>query len=209
MEGKGRAFKGPAAGESYRKWAKAIGLTDKFYRKAIGDITFTEPVRALDLGCGTGSLTFALAETLPRGSQITGIDISDDQLDYARRTAARHPCKPEFLNLSMDELDFPDAHFDLVITSMAIHETPPQVRRRTIRETARVLKPGGDFILVDWSKPRFGFYGVIWYPWLRRGENTRDNWYNTYPLLCAAEGLALTEDYYLNSAYRRQAFKKK
>lgn len=206
---KGRAFKGVAARDSYRRWAKFIGLTDTFYRKIIGGKTFVEPVRALDLGCGTGSLTFALAGILPEGSQLTGVDISDEQLDYARRFAGSYACKPEFINRSMDDLDFPDGHFDLAVTSMALHETPPQVRRRTIKEVARVLKPGGEFILVDWSKPRFGLYGILWYPRLCHGEKNRDNWNNAHPSLCAAEGLVLTEDDYLNFAYRRQVFKKK
>lgn len=208
MEYKGRAFKGAVAGSGYLRWAKVMGLTNKFYRKAIGNKSFLEPIEVLDLGCGPGPLTFALADSLPEGSRITGIDISDDQLDYARLAAAGYPYKPEFLNRSMDELDFPDNHFDLVVTSMALHETPPQVRRRTIKEVARVLRPGGEFILVDWSKPRFGLYGILWYPMLRLGEDTRDNRNNTYPSLCAAEGLVLTEDDYLNSIYRRQVFKK-
>lgn len=208
MKDKGRAFRGIAAGGNYRKWAKVMGLTDEFYRKAIGGRIFAKPVMVLDLGCGPGSLTFALADVLPGNSKITGIDISEDQLDYARRRAADYICKPGFLNCSMDELDFPDDHFDLVVTSMALHETPPQVRRRTIKEVARVLKPGGEFILVDWSKPRFGLYGVLWYPMLRLGADTSDNWKNTYPSLCAAEELVLTEDDYLNSVYRRQVFKK-
>ena len=37
------------------------------------------------------------------------------------------------------------------MTSMAIHETPPEIRRAAIRETSRVLKKNGLFVLVDWS----------------------------------------------------------
>ena len=108
----------------------------------------------------------------------------------------------------MDELPFPDGHFDLVMTSMALHETPPAVRRAAITETARLLRPGGTFLLVDWSRPRFGLWGIIWYPFCRWGEGNRDNWNNVYPELCRERGLKLKEDDYINSISRRQVFVK-
>ena len=82
------------------------------------------------------------------------------------------------------------------------------VRRAAIAETARLLKPGGTFLLVDWSRPRFGLWGIVWYPFCRWGEGNRDNWNNVYPELCRERGLKLKEDDYINSISRRQVFVK-
>jgi len=108
----------------------------------------------------------------------------------------------------MDELPFEDGSFDCVMSSMAIHETPPAVRRAAIRETARVLKDGGTFIYVDWCKPKFGLLGIFWFPLVYFGKSNGDNWNNVYPELCRVAGLTPVEDYYINSIARRQVFKK-
>lgn len=208
MENKGNEFKGVAAGGNYKRWAALLGFTEKFYKKGIGNKTFTEPIKALDLGCGPGALSYALAEKLYQDSELTGIDISNDQLEYASIHAPDYPCKMEFINCSMDKLTFPNQYFDLVVTSMALHETPPQVRRKAIEEVGRVLKPEGEFILIDWSKPRFGFFAAIWFLMLCFGKNNQDNWQNAYPALCANAGMELVEDSYINSIARRQVFKK-
>jgi len=208
MSRKGNEFKGIAGGANYKRGAIIMGFTEKFYDRAIGENIPSEPIVALDLGCGPGALSYALAKKAQPSSTIIGIDISNDQLNYARAHADGFPCKPQFIKCSMDELNFPDQSFDLVMTSMALHETPPEVRRKAIKEAARVLKPGGLFILVDWSRPKFGLFGILWFPFLLT-KSGRDNWNNTYKTLCEDEDLMLEEDQYLTSAYRRQVFRKK
>ena len=84
MEKKGNEFKGLAGGRNYRNLARFFGFTTAFYRKGAGDVTLADGMRALDLGCGPGALSFALAEKASPQAEIIGIDISDDQLDYAR-----------------------------------------------------------------------------------------------------------------------------
>jgi demethylmenaquinone methyltransferase/2-methoxy-6-polyprenyl-1,4-benzoquinol methylase len=208
MEKKGNEFKGLAGGKNYRNFARLFGFTEKFYRKGIGNVTLTGSMRALDLGCGPGALSFALAEKASPQAEIIGVDISEDQLNYARSQCIRYDCNLRFENCSMDELPYPDEYFDVVVTSMALHETPPEVRRSAVFQTARTLKNGGVFILVDWSKPKFGLWGVFWFPMICWGKQNKDNWKNVYPELCCQNGLKLKEDRYINSIARRQVFKK-
>lgn len=209
MNNKGREFKGWMGGANYRRLSKLIGMGDKFYHKGIGDIKLDRGMRALDLGCGPGSLSFALAEKSHAGSEIYGVDISDDQLNYARNLTKNFKCRLKFSNNSMDDVPFKKEYFDIVMTSMAIHETPPDVRRSAIAETSRVLKKNGIFILIDWSKPRPGLWGIIWLPFICFGKMNEDNWNNIYADLCKKHGLILQEDTYINSLVRRQIFIKK
>ena len=208
MKKKGNEFKGLAGGRNYRNLARLFGFTEKFYRKGAGDIRLADGMRALDLGCGPGALSFALAEKASSQAEIIGIDISGDQLNYARSQCVRYGCNIRFENCSMDELPYPDGYFDVVVTSMALHETPPEVRRAAIVQTARTLKKGGRFVLVDWSKPRFGWQGVFWFPMICWGGQNKDNWRNVYPELCRQNGLQPEEDCYINSIARRQVFMK-
>lgn len=208
MNEKGNAFEGIAGGRNYKRLAKIFGMGESFYRRAVGDLALPRAARVLDLGCGPGALSLALAEKAGMQTVITGIDISHDQLQYAESRKDHYSCKLMFQYMSMDELQFPDGHFDLVMTSMALHETPPPVRRAAIAETGRVLKAGGRFLLVDWSKPRFGIKALVWFPMVCFGENNKDNWNNAYAGLCAEQGMQLLEDHYLDSMSRRQLFGK-
>ncbi len=206
MKKKGREFKGLAAGKHYRRWVALFGMGDSFYRRSVGDIALRKGMKALDLGCGPGAMSFALAEAAHPEARIVGIDISEDQLAYARSRAKEFDCKPEFLNMSMDSLAFPDDHFDVATASMSIHETPPEIRRAALSEVSRVLKPAGAFILVEWSSPRLP--PVLLDPLVRLSENYKENWRNAYPSLCRDRGLTMASDDRLNFFARRQVFRK-
>jgi len=209
MREKGTEFKGLLGGRHYVRFAEFFGMKKDFYRKSLGSITLAAGMKAVDLGCGPGALSFALAERAHPTASIVGVDISDDQLSYAREQASSFQCTLEFLKCSMDELPFPDKHCDLIMTSMALHETPPEVRRGAISEAARVLRDGGRFLLVDWSRPKWGLWGAVWFPFCCWGERNKDNWNNVYPELCRERGLFLKEDAYVNSIARRQVFRKR
>ncbi len=207
MEYKGREFKGMTGGAWYDRMAVMFGMGTGFYAKAMENVKLSTGQRVLDLGCGTGSTALALARMVGSGVHIDGIDISDTQLNHARNKASTVDCQLTFHNCSMDELSFADETFDLVIASMSLHETPEQIRRRALAEVSRVLKPGGDFILVEWSRPKPGIMSAVWLPFLFFGQ-WRDNWYNTYADICSNHGLHREADHYLNSLLRRQVFHK-
>ncbi|MBN1969091.1 MAG: class I SAM-dependent methyltransferase [Candidatus Delongbacteria bacterium] len=209
MNKKGNEFKGFYGGRNYERFAKFFGMNRKFFQNCVGDISLSKGMNALDLGCGTGFLTYELAVKSDNNSAIIGVDISDDQLNFARSKVDFFPCNIDFIKCSMDSLDFPDEIFDVVISSMAFHETPPSVRRKAISEVTRVLKNGGKFILIDWSKPKFGIMSLVWLPFIIFGESNKDNWQNSYWKLCSDNNMRKIEDYYINSLVRRQVFEKK
>jgi ubiquinone/menaquinone biosynthesis C-methylase UbiE len=108
--------------------------------------------RVLDVGCGTGYLTRLVAAAVMPGGSAVGIDPSPTVIDYARRRTGALPCSYE--NGVAEALDAPDASFDVVVTSLAIHHIPAEARPAALREMFRVLRPGGRLVLADFRPPR-------------------------------------------------------
>jgi SAM-dependent methyltransferase len=113
--------------------------------------------RVLDVGCGHGLLLVAAAKRLTTG-RATGIDIwsQTDQGDNQPENTARNARiegvadRVEIRDGDARKLDFPDAHFDVVVSSLALHNIRDKAERdQAIREIIRVLKPGGQLAIYD------------------------------------------------------------
>jgi ubiquinone/menaquinone biosynthesis C-methylase UbiE len=103
--------------------------------------------RVLDLACGTGNVLRMLAAALP-GLSLFGVDLSPHYIAHARRRL------DDVVPLSLvvenaESLPFVDGYFDAVVNVFLMHELPPKVRSRVLSEVARVLAPGGRFVLAD------------------------------------------------------------
>jgi len=114
--------------------------------------------RVLDVATGTGEQALAFAE---KACEVVGIDLSAAMLRVARRKS-RSP-NVTFQQGDASELPFDDASFDACCVSFALHEMPASVRERVVREMARVTRPGGAFIMVDYGLPRGRFAGGLVY----------------------------------------------
>ena len=94
--------------------------------------------RVLELGCGPDSVAWDLIE---RGFDVTGIDISAQAIDRARREAVRRDIDPSrFVVMNAEALEFPAGSFDAIIGSSILHHLDLEASLRGIR---RVLGPGG------------------------------------------------------------------
>ena len=99
---------------------------------------------ALDVGCGTGFLSFELAA---RGHRVTGVDFAPAMLAEARRKAAERAISIRFEHGDAEQLGFPSRSFDLVITRHVLWTLPhPEA---AIDEWIRVLRPGGRLVVVE------------------------------------------------------------
>lgn len=105
----------------------------------------------LDLGCGIGRFSAALA---PRVREVQGIDISSRMIAAARRRCS-HLSNVSFSRSSGHDLSrFADASFDLVLAADSfpyIFQGGPDLVAIHFLEIARVLRPGGDFVLLNFS----------------------------------------------------------
>jgi SAM-dependent methyltransferase len=97
----------------------------------------------IELGCGTAYVSAWMAR---RGARPVGIDISEAQLDTARRLQREHAVEFELLHGSAEDVPYPDASFDVAISEYgaSIWCDP----YRWIAEAARLLRPGGRLIFL-------------------------------------------------------------
>jgi len=110
----------------------------------------------LDIGCGRGLLLIGAARLLTTG-KVTGVDVWRNDLSGNRPGAAMENARLEGVadRVAVQDgdarcLPFADASFDVVVSSLALHNIRDQAgRRQAVREIARVLKPGGRVVLLD------------------------------------------------------------
>lgn len=123
-------------------------------RKVPIDLAALQPGETvLDVGCGTGDVTLAAARRVGPGGAVYGIDPSAQMIDLARRKAGRTGSAVTFSVEPVESMTFPDASFDVVISSLMMHHLPPDLRRRALGEIQRVLRPGGRLVIVDLQPP--------------------------------------------------------
>ena len=115
----------------------------------------------LDVGCGTGSLTLAARAAVGASGQVSGIDPSPEMIDVARKKATKARSAVDFREGVIEAIPFPDASFDVVLSSLMLHHLPHDLKRKGFEEIARVLKPGGVFLAVDMAGGSHGLLGHL------------------------------------------------
>jgi ubiquinone/menaquinone biosynthesis C-methylase UbiE len=107
----------------------------------------------LDVGCGSGSLTLTAQSYAGPGGKVVGIDAAPEMIEVAREKASRSGLEVVFEVGLIEKLDFPDATFDVVISRLAIHHLPDDLKHKGFAEILRVLKPGGHLLIADFKPP--------------------------------------------------------
>jgi ubiquinone/menaquinone biosynthesis C-methylase UbiE len=117
--------------------------------------------RVLDFGCGPGSLTIALKAAVGPTGSAHGIDAATEMIDVARRNALEAGAEVDFQVGLAEAMPFPDGTFDLAVSQLAIHHLPGDLKPRAFAEMARVLKPGGRCLIIDFEPPKTGWRRVL------------------------------------------------
>ena len=160
-------------------------------RDAVEKISLPPKAKALDIATGAGHTGVFLAE---QGCEVTLADIAKPMLDRAAQMAAERGLTVKTQQHAAEEFPNPSNSFDLVTCRVAAHHfSAPE---KFISETARVLKSGGYFILIDGTveddQPEAE-------AWAHAVEKFRDPSHNrfltpgTWQKLCAANGLSVQE----------------
>lgn len=109
----------------------------------------------LQIACVYGDLTPRIAAALPSGASLTVVDVVQGQLDNLRRKlpSAQKGRSLQLQLANSASLPFASACFSRALLFFLLHEMPEDVRRATLSEALRVLRPGGRLVIVDYHKP--------------------------------------------------------
>ena len=173
-------------------------------RKQIDLIGLEEGERVLEVGCGTGVLSFLSKLAVGEAGEVAGIDIAPKMVSRAQEKARKANLEIAFEVGSIDELPYSNGSFDVVISSLMLHHLPMEVKREGLGEVNRVLKDDGRFFLCDFCSPHPltiipMYLMMIWRPYTRYQlfgklpELVRESGFGTIRLL--KKGLFL--EYYL------------
>jgi len=108
------------------------------------------PSAILDVGCGTGKLLKSAEARFP-GAKLVGVDAAIEMVKYAQTSNPTGTI--QFQRATAEELPFSNASFDLVLSTMTFHHWSDQTKG--IAEVARVLTPGGRWLLADFVASGF------------------------------------------------------
>ena len=138
-----------------RQWLVNLILWGNFARlrdAALAEMGEELPGRSLQVACVYGDFTPRLAQRVAPGGSLDVVDVLPVQLANLRRKL--QPSNPvNLVNRDAADLGFADGSYERVILFFLLHEMPLDVRRRTLAEAFRVLKPGGQLVIVDYHKP--------------------------------------------------------
>jgi len=132
-------------------WLLTLGRERAFREKIVRLARLQPAETVLDVGCGTGSLAIAAKRHIGPTGTVCGIDASAEMLARAERKARKAGVEIVFKNAMAQGLPFPDAHFDVVLTTVMLHHLPRNARQQCAAEMRRVLKPGGRVLAVDFG----------------------------------------------------------
>jgi ubiquinone/menaquinone biosynthesis C-methylase UbiE len=107
----------------------------------------------LEVGCATGTLTLAAKRQAGPTGKVFGIDIIPGMIERSQRKATQANLDVTFQLGSIENIPFPENHFDVVMCSFMIFHMSEKVRIKGIEEIYRVLKPQGRFLVLDLALP--------------------------------------------------------
>lgn len=107
-------------------------------------------MRVLDVACGTGNLAIPAAKA---SAIVTGVDIATNLIEQARARALREGVNVQFDEGDAEELPYPDACFDLVVSMYGAMFAPRP--ERAAAELVRVCRPGGQIAMANWTPRSF------------------------------------------------------
>jgi demethylmenaquinone methyltransferase/2-methoxy-6-polyprenyl-1,4-benzoquinol methylase len=145
---------------------QSFGLHRLWKRRVVELAQIKNGDRALDLCCGTGDISFALAQ---RGAEVVGLDFSEKMLEVAearrQRNSKLKTQNLKFIQGDAQAIPFPENSFDIVTVGYGLRNLTSW--ERGLDEMFRVAKPGARLVVLDFGKPANWLWRKIYFAHLR------------------------------------------
>jgi ubiquinone/menaquinone biosynthesis C-methylase UbiE len=150
------------AGDALIRTARLYDLTMRLWgrrgrrwRASLADqLDLKRGDRVLDVACGTGQLAVELARRVVPSGSVIGVDAAEEMVARATAISIRTGLPVSFQTASAQGLPFPEATFDAVTCTLAIHHLADPAH--AVEEMLRVLRPGGRLLIADVQAPPSG-----------------------------------------------------
>jgi ubiquinone/menaquinone biosynthesis C-methylase UbiE len=132
-------------------WLMTFGRERSFREQLLTPAHLQPGESVLDVGCGTGTLAIAAKRRVGPAGTVYGIDASPEMIARASKKTKKAGVEVILQTGLAESLPFPDARFDVVLSTVMLHHLPRKARQQGLREMRRVLKPGGRVLAVDFG----------------------------------------------------------
>jgi ubiquinone/menaquinone biosynthesis C-methylase UbiE len=141
-------------------WARAYDLVNGLFgRRGRGlretfadDLGLHAGDRVLDVGCGTGQLAMTFAERVAPTGTVAGVDAAAEMIERATSRARKQQVPAAFQVAFAQRLPFPNATFDAVACTLALHHVAEDDQQSAVQEMRRVLKPDGRLLIAEFDQ---------------------------------------------------------
>jgi demethylmenaquinone methyltransferase / 2-methoxy-6-polyprenyl-1,4-benzoquinol methylase len=137
----------------------SLGIHHSWRRKAVRESGCQDGMQVLDCACGTGDLSFAFKKKVGPGGEVTGTDFCEPMLVIARDKTKERNIDIKFEFADAMNLQYEDEQFDISSISFGIRNVDDP--RQGLQEMARVLRPGGKVVVIEFGQPR-GIFSLIY-----------------------------------------------
>jgi ubiquinone/menaquinone biosynthesis C-methylase UbiE len=173
----------------YDLLTRVLGM-GKVYDELVTQADLSDGLRVLEIGCGTGNVTVRAKRAAP-GADVVGTD--PDPLALARsQRKARGLLGIRFERAYAQQLPFEDGEFDRALSSMMLHHLDEDVKAGALAEVYRVLRPGGQFHIVDIGGHTTVHHGLA-ARWTKHNPHATSNLGDSIPRLLRSVGFDCTE----------------
>ncbi len=143
----------------------SLGIDRRWRRIAVSLVRHQPGGRILDVATGTGDVALAIAARTPDSVTVTGIDFCAEMVEIGMDKVSRSPFR-ERIDLTMapcEDIPFPDGTFDSVTIAFGIRNVVD--RLRGLQEMRRILRPGGNAVILEFSTPETPMFRILyhWY----------------------------------------------
>jgi ubiquinone/menaquinone biosynthesis C-methylase UbiE len=173
----------------YDLLTRVLGM-GRNYDALVAKAELADGLRVLEIGCGTGNVTVRAKRAAP-GADVVGTDPDPLALARAQRKT-RGLTGIRFERAYAQQLPFADGEFDRALSSMMLHHLDEDVKAGALAEVYRVLRPGGQFHIVDIGGHATVHHGLA-ARWTRKNPHVTGNLDDAIPRLLRATGFECTE----------------